>query len=572
MYNNTSLYQKKRLQMSYPYENLENFTIPTLWERSVRLYGNNPALGWVGEEAMSYETMAQKVSQMCELLKSHGIHKGDKVLLLSENMPHWAVAYMSIVSIGAVVVPVLVDFHTSEIHHIIKHSEAKAVFVSEKHQSTIEECEDAKLEFVVNLESLELIEKLSNASYLSQLKQKMKEKLHKHEDSPLKEDDLCAIIYTSGTTGSSKGVMLTHKNIVTNAMSSFSVLEIVPDDIFLSVLPLAHTFECTVGLFVPLLHGSSVYYVQKTPTPTVLLKAFAIVKPTMMLSVPLIIEKIYKNKILSKFNGTFATKHLYKLPYVRKKLNKVAGKKLLESFGGRIRFFGIGGAPLSPFVEQFLLEAEFPYVVGYGLTETAPLLAGTPLASKRKLSSTGPAIYGVTLKIKDPDSHGEGEICAKSPSVMLGYYKDTEKTKEVFDEDGWFLTGDLGHIDEEGYLFISGRSKNVIISASGENIYPEQIESVINQHELVADVLVMELEGKVVARVHFDQELLDEKLHTHGIADSQAQKEISKLLEQIRQEVNEQLSSFSKVSRFIHQREAFVKTPTKKIKRYLYTN
>ena len=556
--------------MQYPYENLENFTIGALWQRSLGIYSKNPSLGWVGEEAMSYEQIGKKISQMQELLKELGIHKGDKVLLLSENMPHWGVAYISITSLGAVVVPVLPDFHPSEVHHILRHSEAKAVFVSSKHQSTIEDAPNSDVEFIVNLDTLTLLENSSDKSYLTVLKQKMKEKMHKHESTTVAEDDLCAIIYTSGTTGHSKGVMLTHKNIVTNAMSSHSVIAITPDDTFLSVLPLAHTFECTVGLIVPLLHGSSVYYIAKTPTPTVLLKAFASVKPTMMLSVPLIIEKIYKNKVLAKFNSSFLTKNLYKIAFFRKQLNKIAGRKLLETFGGRLRFFGIGGAALSPFVEQFLLEADFPYVVGYGLTETAPLLAGTPLAKAKKFKSTGPAMFGVSLKIKDADVHGEGEICAKSPSVMQGYYKDEEKTKEVFDAEGWFLTGDLGHIDEDGYLFISGRSKNVIISASGENIYPEQIESVINQNELVADALVMESEGKVVARIYFEQELLDAQLSAHHIADSQAHKEIEKLLETMRQETNEQLSSFSKVARFIHQAEPFVKTPTKKIKRYLY--
>ena len=556
--------------MQYPYENLENFTIGALWQRSLGMYSKNPSLAWVGEEAMSYEKMGAKIDAMKALLKANGIHKGDKVLLLSENMPHWGVAYISITSLGAVVVPVLPDFHPAEVHHILRHSEAKAVFVSSKYQSTIEDAPSSDVEFVINLDTLTLLEDISNKSYLSQFKQKMKEKMHKHDASKVDEEDLCAIIYTSGTTGHSKGVMLTHKNIVTNAMSSHSVLEITSQDTFLSVLPLAHTFECTVGLIVPLLHGSSVYYVAKTPTPSVLLKAFELVRPTMMLSVPLIIEKIYKNKVLAKFNSSFLTKNLYKIAFFRKQLNKIAGKKLLETFGGRLRFFGIGGAALSPFVEQFLLEADFPYVVGYGLTETAPLLAGTPLEKTKKLKSTGPAMYGVTLMIKDADVHGEGEICAKSPSVMRGYYKDEEKTKEVFDEDDWFLTGDLGYIDEDGYLFISGRSKNVIISASGENIYPEQIESVINQDELVADALVMEMDGKVVARVYFEQELLDEKLNALHIADSQAPKEIQKLLEEMRQEVNEQLSSFSKVSRFIHQAEPFVKTPTKKIKRYLY--
>ena len=238
------------------------------------------------------------------------------------------------------------------------------------------------------------------------------------------------------------------------------------------------------GLIVPILHGSSVYYIDKAPTPSVLLKAFAIVRPTMILSVPLIIEKIYKNKVLAKFNSSFILKNLYKIPFFRKILNRAAGKKLIETFGGRVRFFGIGGAALSPYVEQFLMEAEFPYIIGYGLTEAAPLIAGgSVIDGIVKVKSTGTPFYGVTVKIKDKDPvTGEGEIIVKSPSVMLGYYKDKEKTKEVM-QDGWFLTGDLGYMDEDGFLFISGRSKNVIIGSGGENIYPEQIESIINQNE-----------------------------------------------------------------------------------------
>lgn len=561
--------------MQYPYENLENFTLPAVLERSLLRYESKSALGKVGQNAMTYAQMGEDIARMRHLLLEHGIHKGDKVVILSENMPNWGIAYLSITTIGAVAVPILPDFHPSDVHHILRHSEAKAVFVSNKYLQTIEECERSNIEFAVELEKLELVKGFREASYLEQLKAKVKERFQKQPIiiPVVEEDDLCAIIYTSGTTGHSKGVMLTHKNIVTNAMSSCSVIEIVPEDVFLSILPLAHTFECTVGLIVPILHGSSVYYVDKTPTPTVLLKAFEIVRPTMMLSVPLIIEKIYKNRVLSKINDSAITRNLYKMPFFRKKLNKIAGKKLIQTFGGRIRFFGVGGAALSPFVEEFLLEAEFPYVVGYGLTETAPLLAGTPINAKRRFKSTGPAMFGVKFLIKDKDPQtGMGEICAKSPSVMLGYYKDDVKTKEVFDADGWFLTGDLGYLDKDGYLFISGRSKNVIISASGENIYPEQIESVINQNEFVLDALVLEQEGKLVARIHLDYELLDKHFAADQNPDGKVKEEIDKLLEEMRLEVNGEVAAYCRMTKFIEQIEPFVKTPTKKIKRYLYTN
>jgi len=560
--------------MIYPYENLETFTLPNLLDRSAKLYADNNVLGKVGETPMIYSELEEKVKQMANLLQTNGISKGDKVVLLSENMPHWAVAYFSVTYIGAVIVPVLPDFHPSDVHHILRHSEAKAVFASEKHQATIEECNESNVKFVVNLDNLKMVDELNNKSYFSSLTKKTKDiaqKISKSENKTVLEDDLAAIIYTSGTTGHSKGVMLSHKNLVTNALSSHCILDILDTDVFLSILPLAHTYECTVGLIVPLLHGASVSYVDKTPTPSVLLKAFAIVKPTMMLSVPLIIEKIYKNKVLPKFTSSPIMRVLYKVPFVRRKLNKIAGKKLIETFGGRLKFFGIGGAPLSPFVEKFLIEAEFPYTIGYGLTETAPLLAGTPLSMSPRYKSTGLPFTGVELKIKDPHHiTGEGEIIAKSPSVMLGYYKDEEKTAEVMEND-WFLTGDLGFIDKEGFLFIRGRSKNVIIGADGKNIYPEQLESIIGQNEAVLDALVMEQAGKLIARVHLDYELMDEKFHANKNADAKVKEDIANFLEEMRIEVNEQVAPSSKMIKFVEQIEPFVKTPTKKIKRYLYT-
>lgn len=554
--------------MTYPYENLENFTLPSLLERSVSLYKNEDALAKVGQAPMKYGELGEKVHSMIKLLKDNGISKGDRVVLLSENMPNWGIAYLAITYFGAVVVPILPDFHTSDVHHIIRHSEAKAAFVSEKHIPAIEECTGDYLSFVIKLDTLEIIDELMDKTYFSELKQKTKEmaqKISKHPDIPT-ENDMAAIIYTSGTTGHSKGVMLSHKNIVTNALSSHQSVTITKDDIFLSMLPLAHTFECTVGLIVPLLHGCSVHYIDKAPTPSVLLKAFSVVRPTMVLSVPLIIEKIYKNKILPKFTGSFILNSLYKIPFIRKTLNKTAGKKLIETFGGRLRFYGIGGAALSPYVEQFLIEAEFPYIIGYGLTETSPLISGTILGEKPRFKSAGKPFPGVELKLKDknPDT-GEGEIAIKSPSVMLGYYKDQEKTDEVM-EDGWFLTGDLGYLDDDGYLYISGRSKNVIIGPGGENIYPEQIEAIINQHEGVLDSLVIHQDNKLVARIHLDNEVLDKKFKAENVNEDT----IADYLEQMRQEVNTKVSSYSKIVKFIEQIEPFVKTPTKKIKRYLY--
>lgn len=537
--------------MTYPFENLENFTLARLLDRSLELFSDNDSFGNVGEKAMTYAEFHKRVMQMVKLLKAHGISKGDRVLLLSENMPNWGVAYFAVTYFGAVIVPVLPDFHPSDVHRIMEHSGAKAAFASSKYQETIASCPNSLIDFSINLNTLTMNHELDTSNKEIQ------------ETTVPQEEDLAAIIYTSGTTGNSKGVMLSHKNLVTNAMSAHVQITIYPDDVFLSILPLAHTFEGTVGLLIPVLNGCSVYYIDKVPTPSVLLKAFSIVRPTMMVSVPLVIEKIYKNKVLPNLTSSAFIRFLYGIGFFRKILNRIAGKKLIETFGGRIRFFGIGGAGISPFVEQFLIEAKFPFIVGYGLTETAPLLAGSVLGGKIKFKSTGIPMAGVALKIKNKDPQtGEGEIIATSPSVMMGYYKDEAKTAEVM-EDGWFLTGDLGYIDDEGYLFIRGRSKNMLLGPGGENIYPEQIEAVINQNKLVLDSLVMQdKNAKLIAKIHPNYEVLD-------INDKE---KIASTLEEMRQEVNAQLSSFSKLMKFVEQEEEFIKTPTKKIKRFLYVD
>ncbi|RUM63616.1 MAG: long-chain fatty acid--CoA ligase [Sulfurimonas sp.] len=554
--------------MTYPYDNLENFTLKSLIDRSVALYPNEPALAKVGQDPMSYDELRQTIQETIIMLHDNGIKKGEKVAILSENMPNWGVAYLSITYFGAVAVPILPDFHTSDVHHIIHHSEAKAIFVSHKHLSTIEELNDSKLHFVIKLDDLKMVNPLTNHSYISKTKQNIR--LDKELSVPA-EDDMAALLYTSGTTGNSKGVMLSHKNLTTNALSTYSKIEIHPSDVFLSILPLAHTLECTVGFLVPILHGASVVYIDKVPTPSVLLKAFGVVKPTMMVSVPLIIEKIYKNKVLPKLTDSFIMRTLYKLPFFRKKLNKIAGKKLIDTFGGRLRFFGIGGAGISPYVENFLKEAEFPYIIGYGLTETAPLLAGTVLGSNVKLKSTGTVFPYVEVKVKDPDDEtGSGELLFKSPSLMMGYYKDEKLSAEVIDNDGWFHSGDLGYVDEDGYIFINGRSKNVIIGSGGENIFPEQIEATINQNEAVLESLVMMKGDRLIAKIHLDYELIDKRFEAHNLPDCEVKAKINDLLEDMRQDVNTQVAAYAKILKFIEQIEPFIKTPTKKIKRFLY--
>ncbi|MDP8201512.1 MAG: AMP-binding protein, partial [Candidatus Tenebribacter burtonii] len=331
-----------------------------------------------------------------------------------------------------------------------------------------------------------------------------------------------------------------------------------------------HTYECTLGLIMPVMKGAAVYYLDKLPTPSVLLPALQKIKPTLMLTVPLIMEKIFKNKIYPTLTANPISKALYSFPPTRKFLHYIAGKKLYNSFGGKLHFYGIGGALLSADVEKFLRDSKFPYAIGYGLTETSPLIAGCN-ANLTKFRSTGTVLTNIKVRIFEPDPKSrEGEIQVIGDNVMKEYYKDPERTKEVFTDDGWFKTGDLG-ILKNGYLYIKGRMKNVIVGASGENIYPEDIESVVNQHHNVLESIVYESESKIVARVHLNYELIDKEQRAKKANENRMRDVISDLLQEIRSSVNSQVSSFSRITKIIEQREPFEKTPTKKIKRYLYT-
>ena len=568
--------------MSKPFITLPTLTLKSLFDYSISTYADRSAVQFVDGEAISYRGLAEKVKTIQDMLQEYGIRKGDKVALYSENMPNWSAIYFAVTTMGAVIVPILPDFHTSEAMHIAIHAECKAAFISQKlFETMLDESQPPTLNLLVITDRLFILKKLSTPSTVDKVLQKGGEHISKAMDklskepvekkeTTIKEDDLAAIIYTSGTTGSSKGVMLSHKNLVFDATIAQKLVDIFPEDRFLSILPLAHTYECTVGMIIPILNGASIHYIQKPPTPTILIKAMASVKPDFMLSVPLVIEKIYKNKILPNFQKNFLIKGLYSIPFVRKKLNKIAGKKLIETFGGKIRFFGIGGAGISPIVEKFLREAAFPYCIGYGLTETAPLLAGTN-ATVTKYKAIGPIIPNVESQLRDQNDKGIGTLWVRGANIMMGYYKDPEKTAKVIDEEGWFNTEDIGYFDEDGYFFMSGRAKNIIVGPGGENIYPEQIEATINNHPLVADSLVYDDKGTLVARIHLDYDKLDEELGNTHKSETKVHKKVDILLEKIRTECNDKVSSFSRIKKVIEQQEEFVKTPTKKIKRYLYT-
>lgn len=536
-------------------------TLPALLQRSVEKYADLPAVAFVDETPLTYTEFNIRRLSVMAFLEMLDIGPGDRVALLSANMPNWGITYFAIVSTGAIVVPILPDFSINEIENVLKHSEAKAIFVSENLKAKIKNLNPETLQHRILIDDFSLM-KTKNK------KIKFKEGAIPKKEYKIAGDDLAAIIYTSGTTGKSKGVMLTHKNISSNAVASRSVQEIIPGDRFLSVLPLSHTYENTIGFILPIISGAVIFYIKRPPTPAVLIPALKSVRPTLMLTVPLIIEKIYRSKVLPAFEKNRLVKTLYTIPPIRKKMNELAGKKLMRTFGGELKFFGIGGAKLDKTVERFLREAKFPYAIGYGLTETSPLLAGVnPL--KTKLQSTGPPLEGVTLKIHNPGKlTGEGEIWVKGPNVMKGYYKEPELTRKVMTEDGWFKTGDLGILDSTNYLFIRGRSKNVIIGPGGENIFPEDIESIINNFKHVTESLVIQQKGKLVAMVHFNLEEVEEKYHT---IKEDVEMKYEELKKELQEYVNTRVSKFSKIQKVILQKEEFVKTATKKIKRFLYT-
>lgn len=532
-------------------------TLRDLFSYCTDTFKANRAFAYINGDSYTYQEFGEKTVAVAQLLSNAGIGTGEKVGILSQNMPNWPVAYFSVTAFGRVAVPMLPDFSESEITNVINHSEAKALFISKRLLYKIPKDLMETLDIVIAIDSFEVLHSAKES--------------HPVEVKNAEPEDLATIIYTSGTTGSSKGVMLSHRNLCTHLYAAFKLRPSFEWDVWLSVLPLSHTLESSLCMMLPMMSGSSVYYLEKAPTPSVLLMALKEARPTTMLTVPMIIEKIFRFSVLPKFQANKITNAIYKTTIGRKLLHRVAGKKLMETFGGRLRFFGIGGAKLDGMVERFLYEAKFPYAIGYGLTETSPLLAGA-IPTMVKWQSTGPAVYGVTLRIDNPNPiTGEGEIVAKGPNIMMGYYKNPAATEQAFTKDGWFRTKDLGIIDKKGRLYIKGRLTNMILGPSGENIYPEEIESVINGHSMVSESLVTEYKGKLIALVHFNPDKLKALKEAKEEALSAYYETIEQLKKEVSDYVNARVNKFSKISNVVDHPHQFEKTATQKIKRYLYS-
>ncbi|WP_295939221.1 AMP-binding protein [uncultured Alistipes sp.] len=538
-------------------------TFNTLYElvrNSVEKFSSKVAFSMSEGDDVTYAEVDRRIAKVQETLMSAGLKAGDKVALLSSNMPNWGVCYFAVTTAGMVAVPILPDFSGEELDMIIEHSESKALLVSDKLFTKLSK---------KTIESLNIVVRTKNLGVISQQVEAEGSKVVP------KADDLAVIIYTSGTTSKPKGVMLTHSALCAQVDLSSSIFPIDSTDVFLSVLPLSHTYECSIGLIYSFSMGAKTVYMDRPPTASALMPTLREVRPTVMLIVPLIIEKIYRHQVLAKFNSNGFWRTLYRIGFMRRYLHRAAGKKLLKLFGGRLRFLGIGGAKLDGDAEKFLLEAKVPYAIGYGLTETAPLLAGAA-PSQVRLGSTGPQAPGAQLRLTNinPDTR-QGEIEALTPSVMIGYYKNPEATKEVFTKDGWFRTGDLGEFDKDGWLYIKGRLKNMIVGPGGENIYPEDIETVLNSHVYIADSVVTQQEGRLVALVHFNRDQIEAMIDNWREEWATQKEAWEAKTEQLKKEimdfVNAKVSRFSRISEVVEEKDEFVKTPTHKIKRFLYT-
>ena len=545
---------------------LQTITLADILNNSVKAYANNLSYSIIKGESITFRQFGERVAYLANILNEHGVEAGEKVALLGGSMPNWPVAYMAVTTTSRIVVPLLPDFTAFEIANIIEHSQVKIMIISKRLIYKLSDYIRGKLELIICLDTLEVL-KVPADNNLDNPEAKSETCGCIVPPAP-KPDDIASIIYTSGTSGNSKGVMLSHFNITSNLQMSYALYPIDENDVFLSFLPLSHAYECTIGMLYPLFKGSSVYYLNGAPTPSLLMPALKQVRPTIILSVPLIVEKIYKNKVRPIFTKNRIMQFLYSISPVRRIFHKIAGKKLTEMFGGRVRFFGVGGAKIDYVVEQFLKDAGFPYAIGYGLTECSPLIAGA--VGKFNLQSTGPTLKWMEMRIDNPNHEGIGEIQVKGANIMKGYYKDPERTASAFTPDGWFRTKDLGKMDKNGALYITGRVDNMLIGANGENIYPEEIESVIRENAFVLECIVCKVKDKLVAKVHFNYEQIEQAEQIKGNYDQYGAK-LDEIKKDLLEYVNDRVNKTSHISEIIEQPTPFEKTATQKIKRYLYS-
>ena len=556
---------------------LGEYTFSALLRNTLEKFGERPALSLVHGEPITYHEFQLMMEKLARVMTANGFAPGKKVAIFGQGMPQWGGFYLATVCRGGIAIPLLPDFTSSEVETILRHVQVDMMVVSKVLYPKVKDIEASILPVILAMEDFSPLRGKSANMNRGFLPKPIK----------VKEDDLASIIYTSGTTGTPKGVELTHKNLVWTAIQCQTIHRVNKFDRCLSFLPLSHVYEFTIGFVLQMLNGSCIYYLERPPTVSTLLPAFQKVRPTIVLSVPMVMEKIYKHKILPALSGTKFRRFFHKLPVLGSLMDIAAGLQLKKAFGRKIRFFGIGGARLDPEVELFLKRAHFPYAIGYGLTETSPLLAGS--GPKETVPGTvGPVLEGVELRILHPSKQtGIGEVIVRGPNVMQGYYRDFKLTEEAFTTEsdscglGWFKTGDLGILENRRgrpWLSLKGRSKNMILGSSGENIYPEDIEFVLNQHPLVAESLVVEGEkGGLVALVKLAENAVVNTATAVGSKLGQAVQDVKEdflyrreeLLSEIKFYVNKRVNKNARIGS-VRPVEDFEKTASQKIKRYLY--
>ena len=535
-------------------------------QESIKAKWNTPALSDYRGETFTFANFATEIARLHTIYRKLGVNVGDKIALAAKNSSRWAMAFLSVTTYRAVAVPILCDFTPEAITNLTAHSDSVILFTEPRIFEDMEVEKMPEVRIVINLEDYSVLylrdsEKQSEldialAEIPAVYPEEMREEIVKYNDLSL--DDLAIINYTSGTTSQPKGVMLTSRNISTNIDFALDKIPIEEGDQIISMLPLAHMYGMAFEFIYPVCGGGHVFFLGKTPTPTLLMQALADVKPYLLITVPLVIEKIFKGKILPIL-GKPVMKVLTHTPGVNKLIYNKVRKQLLTTFGGKLRSIILGGAALNPSIEKVMRKVKLPYTVGYGMTECAPLLSYAPWYSF-KAGSCGRSVDGLELRIdSDNPQKKVGEIQAKGPNVMIGYYKNEEATKAVFTEDGFLRTGDLGIIDKQGNVFIKGRSKCMILTASGQNIYPEEIEAVLNTLPHIAESLIVARDKALVALVALsaDDLALDEAT-------------INAELEQTRLMANEILPAYSQVTKIEIVREGFAHTPKQSIKRFLY--
>lgn len=541
------------------------------FERTIKENWERTALTDYKGESYLYKDVARRVEKIHLIFERCGVEKGDKIALIGKNSSNWAITFIATVSYGAVIVPILHEFKIDNIHHIINHSEAKVVFAGDSYIEQFDEKQMPQLNAIINLSDFSVVFDAFN-NEIEQLTHKVNELFSQKYPNGLHAEDvayeaeenlesLCLLNYTSGTTGHSKGVMLPYRSLLANYHFAEDVLNIERGERVVSLLPLAHAYGAAFEFIYEFLRGVEIVFLTKNLSPKIILDAFSDVKPRIILLVPLILEKIYKKEIQPKIS-TPAMKVLLALPGIRNIIYKKIHDKLTSLFGGNFIEVIIGGAALNPEVDEFLKKVGFRYTVGYGMTECGPIISYAHFDDTR-LGSCGRIVKRLELKINSHDPYNEvGEIMVRGENVMLGYYKNEEATSAVLDEQGWLHTGDLAVIDREGFIYIKGRCKNMILGPSGQNIYPEEIENKLNNLPFVNESLVVESNSRLVALVFPDVDAAK----VHGIDEEELQKHFEKK----RHEINRHLPAYCQISAMKLRSEEFEKTPKKSIKRFLY--